>query len=121
VLVLVYHSFGRGAHHPNAVEAYASRQRHQCDPISEDRDELAGERELSTTCSPEIPRSASSDYHRAVTEGQWAAVAWTVIGYGFAYDVLLVVYLGRKLRRLDERIRAASDRASKLVDGVSVT
>jgi hypothetical protein len=54
-----------------------------------------------------------------VSEGQWAAAAWIVIGYGFAYDVLLV-YLGRKLRRLDERITAAGDRASKAVDGVSV-
>jgi hypothetical protein len=45
-----------------------------------------------------------------VSEGHWTAAAWTVIGYGFVYDVLLVVYLGRKLRRLDERITAAIDR-----------
>jgi hypothetical protein len=56
-----------------------------------------------------------------VNEGHWTAAAWAVIGYGFAYDVLLVVYLGRKLRRFEERITAAIDRASKVVDGTSVT
>jgi hypothetical protein len=97
-LVVVYHSFGRGAHHPNAVEAYASRQRHHCDPIKRYRDGLASERRQRYW----IPSVRPACYSHARME----AAVWTAIAVLAATNLGSLFYLGARIDALGARIDA---------------